>query len=36
MKKYLYALVVHRPCECSKNQSFTPGTYEFQQETRSV
>ena len=27
---------VHRSCECLKNKTFTPGTYEFQQETRSV
>ena len=27
---------VHRSCECLKNKTFTPGPYEFQQETRSV
>ena len=33
----LFALhKVHRSCECLKNKSFTPGTYEFQQETRFV
>ena len=27
---------VHRSCECLKNKTFTPGTYEIQQETRFV